>query len=95
MAKKIRLKISNRLLKKKLKKNNASSKSSCRFINNADLVREIDYKNASFLAKFISERGKILASRTSGTSTKYQKMIAREIKKARSVALLPYCATEY
>ena len=60
-----------------------------------ELVSEIDYKNADFLRKFLTERGKILPSRISGNSTKYQRYVAREIKKARSMALLPYCAVDY
>lgn len=95
MTKKIKLKISARLLKKKLRRESSSSKKHCRFCSNPDLVSEIDYKNAGFLRKFMTERGKILPSRISGNSCKYQKMVAREIKKARIMALLPYCATAY
>jgi small subunit ribosomal protein S18 len=95
MTKKIKLKISARLLKKKLKRQGQSTQKQCRFCNMPELVSEIDYKNADFLRKFLTERGKILPSRISGNSTKYQRYIAREIKKARSMALLPYCAVDY
>jgi small subunit ribosomal protein S18 len=95
MTKKIKLKISARLLKKKLRKDSTGGAKHCRFTNNPELVTEINYKNASFLRKFLTERGKVLPARISGNSCKYQKMIAREIKNARVMALLPYCATSY
>jgi len=95
MTKKIKLKISARLLKKKLRKDTAGGTKHCRFCNNPALVSEIDYKNAGFLRKFLTERGKILPARISGNACKYQKMVSREIKKARIMALLPYCATLY
>ena len=95
MTKKIKLKISARLLKKKFRRKNAGAKKQCRFTNNPDMARDIDYKNTDLLAKFLTERGKILPSRISGNSSKYQRLIAREIKKARIMALLPFCATEY
>ena len=95
MTKKIKLKISARLLKKRLKRQGQKTKKQCRFCNMPDLVKEINYKNSDFLQKFLTERGKILPSRISGNSTKYQRYVAREIKKARNMALLPYCATDY
>jgi small subunit ribosomal protein S18 len=93
MTKKIKLKISARLVKKKMR--NAGGAKHCRFTQNPELVKEIDYKNTNFLRKFITERGKILPSRISGNSAKYQRLVSREIRKARTMALLPYCATEY
>lgn len=95
MTKKIKLKISARLLKKKLRKKNASSKKTCRFVNNPEFAADIDYKNTDLLNKFLTERGKILPSRISGNSSKYQRLVSTEIKKARVMALLPFCATEY
>lgn len=95
MTKKIKLKISARLLKKKFRKKAQGSKKQCRFVNNPDMARDIDYKNTDLLSKFLTERGKILPSRISGNSSKYQRLVAREIKKARIMALLPFCATEY
>lgn len=53
-------------------------------------VTHIDYKNTDLLKKFISERGKILPRRVTGTSAKYQRMLTRAIKRARQIALLPY-----
>lgn len=90
MAKKIKLRMNDRLLKKRARRASFGSRKQCRFTENPDLVSEIDYKNADFLKQFLTERGKILASRISGTSCKYQRLVAREIKKARAMALLPY-----
>lgn len=50
----------------------------------------IDYKEVDLLKKFISERGKILPRRVTGTSSKYQRQLTRAIKRARQMALLPY-----
>jgi small subunit ribosomal protein S18 len=49
-----------------------------------------DYKRVDILQKFITERGKILPRRITGTSAKYQRKLARMIKIARYLALLPY-----
>lgn len=49
-----------------------------------------DYKRVDILQKFITERGKILPRRITGTSAKYQRKLARMIKIARALALLPY-----
>ena len=56
----------------------------------ADKVEFIDYKDAAKLRKFISERGKILPRRISGTCAKHQRELNTAIKRARQVALLPY-----
>ncbi|HJM68740.1 MAG TPA: 30S ribosomal protein S18 [Candidatus Babeliales bacterium] len=95
MPKKIKLKISPRLLKKKARRTSFGSKKHCRFSENAELVQKIDYKNIEFLKGFLTERGKILPARISGTSNLYQRRIAQEIKRARTMALLPYNATSY
>ncbi|WKB35869.1 30S ribosomal protein S18 [Terrilactibacillus sp. S3-3] len=50
----------------------------------------IDYKDVDLLRRFISERGKILPRRVTGTSAKYQRQLTRAIKRARQMALLPY-----
>lgn len=52
----------------------------------------IDWKDVDFLRRFIPERGKILPRRISGVSAKDQRRIARAIKRARTMALLPYVA---
>ena len=56
----------------------------------ADKVEFIDYKDVAKLRKFISERGKILPRRISGTCAKHQRELNIAIKRARQVALLPY-----
>ncbi|MFE5322308.1 30S ribosomal protein S18 [Paenibacillus sp. NPDC056579] len=53
-------------------------------------IKHIDYKDIETLKKFISERGKILPRRVTGTSAKYQRMLTIAIKRSRQVALLPY-----
>ena len=52
----------------------------------------IDYKDTKFLSRYISEKGKIMPSRITNVSAKTQREIARAIKRARDVALLPYVA---
>ncbi len=60
----------------------------CRFT--AEKVAEIDYKDVATLKNYISENGKIVPSRITGTSAKYQRQLATAIKRARYLALLPY-----
>ena len=67
---------------------NRKKKKVCIFC--ADKVSFIDYKDTAKLRKFISERGKILPSRVSGTCAKHQRDLNTAIKRARQVALLPY-----
>lgn len=57
-----------------------------------DKVQKIDYKDAAKLRKFITERGKILPRRISGTCAKHQRQLTIAIKRARNVALLPFTA---
>ena len=60
----------------------------CRFcIEKVDII---DFKDARFLGNFIPERGKILPRRISGNCAIHQRMLAEAIKRARSIALLPY-----
>jgi len=61
----------------------------CRFT--AEGVKEIDYKDLATLKAYISETGKIVPSRITGTKAKYQRQLARAVKRARFLALLPYC----
>lgn len=56
----------------------------------ADKIDNIDYKDTARLRKFISERGKILPRRISGTCAKHQRELNTAIKRARQAALLPY-----
>lgn len=55
-------------------------------------IKYIDYKDANFLLKFVNEQGKILPRRLTGTSVKYQRKVAKAIKRARHIALMPYVA---
>jgi small subunit ribosomal protein S18 len=55
-----------------------------------DRVDYIDYKEISRLRRFISERGKILPRRVTGTCAKHQRPLTVALKRARSIALLPY-----
>lgn len=52
---------------------------------------EIDYKDVNLLKNYISETGKIVPSRITGTQTRFQRQLAKAIKHARFVGLLPYC----
>ena len=60
----------------------------CRFT--AEGVQEIDYKDLEVLKQYVSETGKIVQSRITGTKAKYQRQLATAIKRARYLALLPY-----
>lgn len=68
--------------------NNRRRKKVCIFC--ADKVAFIDYKDSAKLRKFISERGKILPRRISGTCAVHQRELNTAIKRARNVALLPF-----
>ncbi len=60
----------------------------CRFT--AEGIDEIDYKDLNLLKAYVSESGKIVPSRITGTKPKYQRQLATAIKRARYLALLPY-----
>lgn len=60
----------------------------CRFT--AEGVSEIDYKDVTTLKNYITESGKIVPSRITGTSARYQRQLARAIKRARYLSLIPY-----
>jgi len=57
-----------------------------------DKVTGIDYKDATKLRRYMSERGKILPRRTTGTCAAHQRDLTTAIKRARQIALLPYVA---
>ena len=60
----------------------------CKFT--AEGIKEVDYKNISILKNYITESGKIIPSRITGTKAKYQRQLSRAIKRARYLALIPY-----
>ena len=88
-------------MKKQVKNNNAASyddknpkkvkrtpKKVCAFCN--DKAESIDYKDTAKLRKYISERGKIVPRRVTGTCAQHQRHLTTAIKRARTVAMLPY-----
>jgi small subunit ribosomal protein S18 len=91
MARKIQLKISPRLLKKRARRA-ALSRRHCRFCGNNEQEGLLDFKNSGFLRGFLTERGKILPSRVSGSCAIHQRKLSESIKQARVMALLPYTA---
>ena len=60
----------------------------CRF--SAEGISEIDYKDLALLKQYITETGKIVPSRITGTTARYQRQLATEVKRARLLALLPF-----
>ena len=84
------------LLKPKTKKNKGEitmarffrRRKFCRFT--AEGVSQIDYKDLETLKAYVTETGKIVPSRITGTQAKYQRQLATAIKRARYLALLPY-----
>ncbi|MFT7185504.1 MAG: small subunit ribosomal protein S18 [Pseudohongiellaceae bacterium] len=60
----------------------------CRFT--AEGVKQIDYKDIETLKGYVSETGKIVPSRITGTKAKYQRQLATAIKRSRYLAILPY-----
>ena len=69
-------------------RNRRSRKKVCQFC--VDKVEHIDYKDTNRLKKYMTERGKILPRRITGTSLKFQRRVAQAVKRARHLALLPY-----
>jgi len=65
---------------------------SCPFRSDTSIV--IDYKDVQLLKRFLSPRGKILPSRITGVSARYQRKLSMAIKRARQIALLPYQAND-
>lgn len=92
MVKKLKLKISSRLVRKKSRRWAFAGERHCRFCANSQAATGIDFKNISLLKNFITERSKILPSRISGTCSKHQRKLTNAIKNARIMALLPFAA---
>jgi len=63
-------------------------KRACRFCT--DKVEHIDYKDLDRIGRYVTDRGKIIPSRLTGTCAKHQRVLTRAIKRARFMALLPY-----
>ena len=61
----------------------------CKFT--AEGIEEIDYKDITLLRQYVTETGKIVPSRITGTKARYQRQLSTAIKRARYLALLPYC----
>jgi small subunit ribosomal protein S18 len=97
MAKKkfAKLKISSRLLRKKARRLSFVPKKHCRFCGSDEQSVMLDYKNSPLLRGFLTERGKILPSRISGTCARHQRELSSNIKKSRVMALIPYCAADF
>jgi len=79
--------------KEKIMKKEIKTKKVCRFTQNN--IKYIDYKNVKLLQKFITEQGKIIPKRITGTSARYQRQLALAIKRARHMALLPYVSDTF
>ena len=79
------LKITRQALRKPYQK----KRKSCPF--SAPDSKQIDYKDIKTLSRFVSERGKIIPSRISAVSSKKQRELSKAIKRARYLALMPYC----
>ena len=63
----------------------------CRFCANPDIP--LTYKQSDVLAGYITDRGKIIPRRISGICSKHQRLLSKEIKRARTIALLPFTVT--
>ncbi|HRG63375.1 MAG: 30S ribosomal protein S18 [Neisseriaceae bacterium] len=72
-----------------MSRNILRKKKFCRFT--VEGYTEIDYKDVELLKNYITETGKIIPSRITGTSAKFQRMLAEAIKRARFLALIPFC----
>jgi small subunit ribosomal protein S18 len=94
MARKVKLKVSTRLLKKRTRRGSFGGAKHCKFCASTQNVAALDYKNVQLLRNFITERGKILPSHISGTCAKHQRMLTTQIKNARIMALMPYTAIQ-
>lgn len=75
--------------KKRFSRNNLFKRRKfCRFT--VEKIAEVDYKDVNILKEFISENGKLIPARITGTKTRYQRQLSTAVKRARFLALLPY-----
>jgi len=65
----------------------------CKFCEDRDL--SIDYKNVKIIRKFVTDQGKIIPGRITGTCARHQRLLTRAIKRARNIALLSYTGEEF
>ena len=83
-----------RVFKKKDDKKNSAScqlfkrRKFCRFT--AEKIAEVDYKDLNILKEMVSENGKLIPARITGTKTRFQRQLSVAVKRARFLALLPY-----
>lgn len=94
MARKVKLKVSARLLRKKARRSSFMTGKQCRFCSSDAQRAALDYKNGTLLRNFMTERCKILPSRISGNCALHQRALATEIKKSRIMALLPFASSQ-
>jgi len=73
-----------------MKRDRRKKRKQCNFC--ADKIEHIDYKEISKLRRYITERGKILPRRITGNCAVHQRQLTAAIKRARTMALLPYTA---
>ena len=78
--------------KGKLKRKIFNRRKTCRFCGDKEF--KADYKNPKLLSLFLSERGRIIPRRISGACALHQRFLTTEVKRARSMALLPFTATQ-
>ena len=82
--------------KKNFKKRPPDQENRRRFCKFTSLgIKEIDYKDINLIKEFITETGKIMPARVTGTSAKYQRQLTKAVKRARHLALLPYTDSHY
>lgn len=72
-----------------MRNNNNRRRKICKF--KLEGIKNIDYKDLNIIKEYITETGKIIPSRITGTSNKFQRQLCKAIKKARFLALIPYC----
>src|SRR5918999_320987 len=77
---------------KPIKRRRFGRRKVCKFC--ADKVDLVDYKDVRRLRSFVTERGKIIPRRISGSCARHQRQLTHSIKRARTVALLPYVSTD-
>lgn len=77
--------------RKSFNKHNTKKKKMCAFCEDKN-CKFIDYKDVNRLKKYVTEKGKIISSRQTGTCARHQRELTTAIKRARNIALLPFSA---